>query len=279
MHTQIFWSAGLGDCFCLEATMTDEYRKSIGKMYWATRSRTQLAPLFSRLPSFPYLKEHVSLWDDFQDGFCFKNIEEAYEKSLHRHLVTGPVEDWSVIKRFHQPQPFVGSSFVKYKLASINHFNLPEEYAVVCPYSNVNKKSIQEWKRFFPKDWEWLIQHLAKLKLPGVVLNVGDDMVPENKWIINLSNKTKLGEAIEITKKASHFFGIDTGLSVISAQILPADRIVVSTVNTILWHYKHVYYAPQTEWDFIVPHLGATDVEIRAWRDEFGKVTNEVEKG
>jgi hypothetical protein len=272
MHRQIFWSGGLGDIFALEATFTDDYRKSIGRMYWATRSRSQMAPLFTRFPNYPYLKEHLSLWESFDNGLCFKTLEDAFATTLHQHLVVGPVEDWSVFKHFYYPQPFTYNSFIKYNHANISSFNLPEEYIVICPYSNVNKPSIQEWKRFLEKDWEWLFKHLSKKKVYGVVLNAGDDFVPENKWLIDLSNKTKLTAAIEIVKSASGYIGIDMAFSVLAAQLMPAEKMIVKTRNVVLWGFKHVYYAPKTEWDFIVPCLGATEKEIKDWRDEFGVI-------
>lgn len=274
MPRQIFWSGGLGDIIALEATFSDDYRKSIVRMYWATRSRPQMVPLFTKLPSFPNLVDHISLWDTFPDGLCFKDLEHAYTATLHQHLLVGHVEDWSVGIRFRRPQPFTYSSFIKYKLANIVSFKLPTDYIVVCPYSAVNKKKIQEWRRFSEKDWEWLIAHLSKKKVYGVVLNTGDDFVPEHRWLINLSNKTNLGEAVEIVKNASGYIGIDMAFSVLAAQKMSIENIIVASKNVILWNYKHAYYAPKTEWDFIVPHLGATKNEIKNWRDEFGSVAS-----
>jgi hypothetical protein len=264
--TQVFWTGGIGDILALEATMTDEFRKSIRRMYWATRSMPQMAPLFTKLPSFSRLNDHVSLWDNYQGGLCFKDMQDAYDTSLRRHLLVGPVQDWSVIKRFEKPQPFTGSSFVKYKLASISEFNLPSHYTVVCPYSDVNKPQIQSWRRFHPRDWEWLTQYLANHQMYGVVVNTGTDPVPENKWLINLSNKTTLGQALEIVKQSKGYIGIDMAFSVLAAQM--SKPMLVATTNAILWAYKHLYYAPQTYWQFIVPHLGATEQEIMDWREK-----------
>lgn len=228
---QIFWSGGIGDIFALEATMTDEYRKSITRMYWATRSRPHMVPLFTRLPSFPNLQDHVSLGDFLEEGYVFKDIEGAYEKTMYQHLVVGPIEDWSIYKRFNPAQPFNYSSFVRYKLASISKFDLPENYIFVCPYSTMTSKSAQQWRRFFDKDWDWLIGHLAKTKRHGVVVNIGEDPVPKSEWLIDLSNKTKLGEAIEIAKKASGYIGIGSAFSVLAAQTLPAKEIMISGVE------------------------------------------------
>lgn len=270
---QVFWSGGIGDIITLEATMTDEYRRSITRMYWATPAKPQMSPLFAKLPSFPNLQDHVSLWNSYEDGSVFHNIEDAYENSLYRHLLVGPVEDWSTNKRFCHPQPFNYSSFIKYKLANLDKFNLPTDYIVVCPYSTVATKDVQEWRRFLGKDWKWLLKHLDKNKTYGVVLNTGADLVPESKWLINLSNKTTLAEAIEITKKASGYMGIGMAFSVIAAQMLEPENIVIvaSDKDISLCALKHIHYAPKTVFDFMVPHLGATDQDIKEWIERSNK--------
>jgi hypothetical protein len=262
---QVFWTGGIGDILTLEATWTDEYRKSIVRMYWASRSYPQMAAIFTRCPSYPNLIDHISLWDHYPDGMCFIDFESAYETSLHRHLVTGPIEDWSISKRFHDLSPYKGSGLLKHKLSSVKKFNLPEEYVLVCPYSSVNKKSVQEWRRFKDSDWEWLLNYLAEKQRVGVVVNTGDDFIPSSSRLINLSNQTTLGEALEIAKNASFYVGIDMAFSIVAAHMLPPDRIIIATQNAILWAYKHIYYAPHTTYDFIVPHLGATDRERDDW--------------
>jgi hypothetical protein len=272
MRRQILWTGGIGDIIVLEATFTDEYRKSISRMYWAARARSTMAPLFTKLPSFPYLVDHVSLWDTWvAPGVPFRHWEDLCGCSVDLHKVNGPVEDWSVFKKFPNPQPFTYSSFVKYKLASISQFKLPSEYTVVCPYSDaVVGPEIAALRKFKDKDWAWLLNHLEKTKTYGVVLTTGNDPVPTSNYLINLSNKTNLGEALEITKHASHYIGIDTCFAHIAVLVLPSDKItVMSHDNLFLWAYKNIYYAPKTEFDFIIPHLGATNAEIKEWKDSY----------
>jgi hypothetical protein len=260
----IFWTSGIGDIIALEATMTDEYRNGITRMYWASRSSPQMLPLFAKLPSFPYLADQISLSDALP--LSGVNIEHAYDEC--KHLMLGDVEDWSPCRKFCDPQTFNYSSFVRYNLANIERFKLPADYIVVCPYSSIVEKEVQEWRRFTNKDWVWLLNHLEDVKAYGIVLNVGNDFVPENRWLINLSNETNLGEAIEITKQASGYIGIGMAFSVLAAQMLPSDKIIVSiTDDFALYVCKHIYYAPKTEFDFLVPHLGATGKEIEEWKE------------
>jgi hypothetical protein len=273
MGVQVFWSGGAGDLIACESAFTDEYRKSVTRMYWATRVKPQMSPLFTRLPSFPNLVDHVSLWSTFdKEIFSFKDFNHAYNQSLHQHLVTGAVDDWSIIKRFNNPMDFTYSSFVKYKLASIEKFKLPEQYVVVCPYSSVTEPSVQVWRRFFDKDWDWLFEHLKTLNMPGVVLNVGNDIIPDNDCLINLANKTTMAEAMEIVKKAYSMVTIDSGLSILGCRVFPADRIIISTLNAVFWMYKHVYCAPHKQFDFIVPFLGATQENREAWIAESERI-------
>ena len=102
--------------------------------------------------------------------------------------------------------------------------------------------------------------------IKGVILNLGDDPVPKDDRLIDLSNKTRLGESIEITKRSCAYVGIDTSLSVMAAYVLPRESIIVCTTNVILWEFRHTYYASHTDFDFIVPYLGATKEDKEKWR-------------
>jgi len=263
---QVFWSGGIGDIITLEATFNDEYRSSITKMYWATRTMREMAPIFSKLPSFPNLIDHISLWNDFDrpDGTAFRDLEQVL--SLTGCSISEPVDDWSLIKRFIRPQPFTYSSFIKYKVAEA-HSGLPRNYIVICPYSTTAPREAQKWRRFSDDDWDWLLSHLNRKKQYGVVLNVGDDPVPQSKWLINLSNKTGLAEAIEITKNSTGYIGIGTSFSVIAAQIFPSRNIKVCAVDDALYICKRLYYAPKTSFDFLCLRLRDTRAQRKEWRN------------
>lgn len=262
---QIFWSGGIGDIFALEATFTDEQRLNTTCMFWASRAYSSLAPLFSRLPSYKNLTGHVSLWDDFPVGFCFSSLEHAVEMTPYKNKLKGTIEDWSIIKKFNKSITFNYSSFIKYRVANVVKFKLPSEFVIVCPYSTENSKEIQSWRRFHDRDWQWLLNYLHAHNLCGVVLNVGVDFVPEDNKIINLSNETTLGEAVEITKRACGYIGIDTSLSVLAAQLFHEDKIQICTLNKILWQCRKKYYASKENFNFIKPWLGATEEERIEW--------------
>lgn len=266
MLRQVFWSGGIGDIIALESTFTDEYRLSVVRMYWATKAKDQMCRLFTRFPSFPNLKDHVSLIDAFPDGYACHDFEQACNDTLRPHLIVGPIEDWSVSKRFRDPQPFTYSSFVKFKLASMSNFCLPDRYTVICPYSTVTTREVQEWRMFKDDDWGWLIARLEADDAQGVVLNIGDDPVPKHNRLIDLSNKTTLAEAMEITKKASAYIGIDSAFAVLAAKV-PVEEMVVRAVCVEPWIWKHVYYAPRTDFEFVVPSLGASEKEKQTWQE------------
>ena len=126
-------------------------------------------------------------------------------------------------------------------------------------------KSTQLWRRFSNRDWDWLLEHLEAIATPGVVVNIGDDPVPRSKWIIDLSNETRLADAIEIIKRAKGYIGIGSAFSVLAAQIFQSSDILISGVEKQLWAYRHVYYAPQTDFGFLVPYLGAGPEATKEW--------------
>lgn len=261
--TQILWTGGVGDILTLEATFTDEYRARISRMYWATRAFKAMAPLFKKLPNYPNLLEHVSLYDgEYDDGFGFRDMGHALE--FTGKTLEGDIDDWSVRHRFATPQPYNYSSFVKYKQATIRR-KLPERYAAVCPYSPVAAEKVKKFRRFEPEDWNWTLDFLEVNQIKGVVLNVGDDPIPKDERLINLSNKTTLGEAFEITKGCFCYLGIDTSLSIMAGYVLPKERMFVSTLNSIVWAFRKIWYAPH-DGDFIIPYLGATPDQVQKWQ-------------
>ena len=262
---QIFWSGGIGDIFALESTFTEEERFSILRMYWGTRAKSQMAPLFTRLPSYKNLIDHISLWDEFPPGFCFRDLGEAAEKTPYKDKLVGTIEDWSILKRFCKNRCYESSSFIKYRVGNIVRFHLPRNYVTVCPYSNVNVQHIQSWRRFHAQDWEWLLDHLKTIDSYGVVVNTGDDFVPQDDRIIDLSNKTNLAEAIEVVKGSHGYYGIDSCFCVLASFLFDPDQMVVSTLNKVFWQCRRQYCCSQYDFSFIKPWLGATDEERLEW--------------
>jgi ADP-heptose:LPS heptosyltransferase len=68
--------------------------------------------------------------------------------------------------------------------------------------------------------------------------------------LINLNQQTDLIVSIEILKGAKGYIGVDSCLSVLAAKLFDEHLFVKSTDRHLL-RWKHVYYAPKKNFDFI----------------------------
>jgi hypothetical protein len=66
---------------------------------------------------------------------------------------------------------------------------LPENYIVLCPFST-DKRSKE--RDFNAEDWNQTLKFLEQKDIKGVVINSGNDIVPKNSYLIDLSNLTKI---------------------------------------------------------------------------------------
>lgn len=254
----ILLTGGIGDVIAIESLMTDTERESIDCIFYATRAAKACIELFTDIPTFPNLKKQSIVWEDFTKIFAFHskrhfmdllNARSANElRKLIKELMD-KIEDYSIEIIFNQKRPYTYSSFIKYKLASIEKFNLPTNYYCICPYSINDQRVIT--RDYNSTDWQDTINILETRSIPGVVLNLGDDPVPTHPHIINLSNKTTIREAVEIVKNSQGYLGIDSVFTVIATKIIRPDCIFIKTHNVHCHKWKHVYFAPQQSFDFL----------------------------
>lgn len=253
----ILITGGVGDAFTIESLMTDEERQSINCILYATRAAQPILQLFENLPSFPNLKTQAVIWKNFDKIFCFHNKKHitdklcAYQPNALQEITNKlmePVIDYSIEKIFTQPREYTYSSFVRYKLTDIN-FALPANYYCVCPYSNNDKRNIR--RDYNSNDWDRTLHILKSRGMYGVVINIGNELIPENPCLINLNNKTNIKEAVEVVKHAQGYIGIDSAFSVIAAKIFPPENISIKSLNEHCYKYAHIYFKPLKSFDFL----------------------------
>lgn len=192
-----------------------------------------------------------------------------------------PVGDYSIATLFPHCncyfRPYNGSSLLKHKICDISRFCLPGNaeflqqsenqprlshlmtlgtlpkplsFIIVCPYT-VNDRRHPE-RDFNDQDWEYVKAFLTKRKCFGIVLNIGDDQIPDHPLIINLTNKTSFLESVEILKQAKGYVGIDSSLSVLAAKMFKQPAIAIKSNNSHCYTWAGVYYAPQIEQPFLM---------------------------
>lgn len=256
----ILVTGGLGDVMTVESYLTDEQRRILKCVYYATRQAKAVRQMFESIPIYRKL-EHVVLWEDFSKFFAFYSKTDVTDR-MTKHKLKLPhdwheVDDQSIATVFplvnNHTLKYNGSSLLTAPVADLGRFGLPEKYVVTCPYTINDKRSPD--RDFGPADWDVLIKYVEKHGTKAVVVNQGADPIPEHPGIVNLSNKTTVGEAVEVVKKASGYFGIDSAFSVIAAKLFDPPNLVVKTKNPFLRSHKHIYYAPKKSYGFIREQL------------------------
>jgi ADP-heptose:LPS heptosyltransferase len=253
----IFLSGNIGDIFAVESFLNKEERRDLKTIWYGTRKQADIEALFRSLPNYPSLEHHRIAWNDFSQFWGFASKDECCQR-MRLNGREAPHEllrakDHSIIERFNdilkQNVPYNGSSFLRHKIADIKHIQLPESFVVICPYSS--DKRLKE-RDFTAQDWKVCVEYLKASNRKGVVLNAGSDKVPSSEWIVNMTNMTTIQEAVEVLKLADGYFGIDSSLSVLAAKLFNYPNLIIKSVNQHCYMFAKCYYAPQTDFRFLV---------------------------
>lgn len=256
LSQNIFLTGGVGDVLALESFMSDEQRMLISTICYATNKQSIIETLFRALPNFICLQQHIIVYNDFSHFWCFAKKSECERYVGRGNLDFNESDDWGIMEKF--PLINMGlmkynqSSFLNYHLADLNGFQIPPNFMAICPYSTDKRIHSRD---FDDRDWAVVIYKLIKSNMRGIVLNTGNEYVPENPVIINLSNKTTILEAIEILKRAKGYIGIDSSLSVLAAKLFDYPQLIIKSQNDHCYNNKHIYYAPKTDFNFLGPHI------------------------
>jgi hypothetical protein len=281
--SKIFITAGIGDFIASECFFPEELRNSITKIYYATPAQKQIMEIVSAL-KYPNLKEQTILWHEFNNPapHCFfhKIHFEEYSKAHNGPPLPedwGEVEDWSIAIRFkalkdvnvfnywelskaminqENFKDYTGSSLLKYKLCDVAP-PPPNAVAVVPITSSFGSP---KKRNFNDDDWSMVLDRLIERNEVGVVLGTGDTFIPSNSRLINLLNRTSILQSIEILKKCNGYYGIDSFMSVLAAKL--SDNLKIKSLNSHCYRYKHIYYYPQTNFDFL---YGTDNINLHAF--------------
>lgn len=104
---------------------------------------------------------------------------------------------------------------------------------------------------------------LDKYDLSGVVLCREKTPVPSHLRLLDMQGRTTITEAVELLKGAAGYLGIDSWASVLAAKLFSPNRVRVKCLPTSHgYSWRHVYYAPKTEFSFLVRTL-----DVPEWQD------------
>lgn len=250
--SSIFLSGGIGDVLALESYMSDEQREILMTICYGTNKQAPIEQIFRALPNYTSLKNHQIAWNDFSKFWCFLFKRECGDRLSTRTIEFDEAEDWGIMSKFPKIKQgllhYNNSSLIINKLCSIDHIPLPVNYYVISPYSSDKRIKTRD---FGDDDWAATIYYLIKRNKNAVVLNSGNEYVPNNPCLINLSGKTSFIEAVEVLKKANGYIGIDSSLSVLAAKIFEYPNLIIKSRNDHCYSNKHIYYAPHSKFNFM----------------------------
>jgi len=251
-------TGGIGDVFALESYLSDQHRERLTTILYATQKHAAIRQLFEALPNFPNLVHHKVVWDDFADFWHFLRKSEVVDKL--GYLASEELrysDDWSIEDKFPllalTPQKYSYSSFLRYKLCDLLDVTLPSDpFVVIQPYST-DKRT--EERDFTLLDWRVVVTWLTLKQLKGVVINQGNDYVPDHELLVDLSNRTNVLQAVEVLKAAKGYIGIDSWLTVLAAKLFPTEMIAIKSKITHCYRYKDIYFAPKKEFSFLASEV------------------------
>jgi hypothetical protein len=230
---------GTGDFFQADSYWSPARRRDLSRIYWAARCREALQPAIEANPEYAHV-EHVQI--DVAD------VHPRFSRVPTTYFEAG----------IHHRRPFVGSSFLRHTLASIDHLHLwvPDRYYFITPSTPFNFDSVRIHRDMKVDEWGPLIAELDRRHAYGLVVNSSPGSIPESPRLINFQGKTTISEAVEILKRADGYFGVDTCFAILAAQLFPADQLWVRTRNPWLLANRWTYYATHDSYSWLVPAFG-----------------------
>lgn len=280
----ILITCGIGDFLAIESFFSQK-EKNIRNVFYATRAQKEISKLFDALPNYD-IKEHINYFDRF-NGKLPTIWDINHLNRITKSKLDPAIHDYSIKVKFNENRRnkykhYNGSSFLKYELAKDikTKFNLPSNYIVVHPCSKASYRLAAQ-RELTPYEWKFLLAEIpgtsscgktglfkdtlggGDFRLLGgtsqqkiVVLNTWPDyQIPNNKNIIDLTNKTTLIESIEILKNSNGYFGIDSALSVLAAKLFGSEKLYIRHFGRShrfhLWRHKDVYYYPKKSNEFL----------------------------
>lgn len=243
-------NGGFGDFVAMESYMTDEERDWFNNVYQIGYRPALYQPMFQ---SYRNIKKYRYFWD-------FAPPHELHElrKNILKHL-TGRlyIRNDMFVEINQGKRKYNGSTFMRNNLASLEKFNLPSEFFVLCP-STLNAHYHWKHRKFKQSNWPSIIRFLESEQKPGILIGL-EQTSTQHPLIINLSNKTTILEAFEITKQSQGYIGIDTVFSVIASKTTTRP-LVQANKRDYAYQNREIYYRGNA---FLVPEI--TENVIQQW--------------
>ena len=100
-------------------------------------------------------------------------------------------------------------------------------------------------------------------KLQGIVIGKDKSDVPKIKNITDLTGKTTITEALEITKKAKYYIGIDSFSSTLAMQIFKEENIYIKSTESHLFENIKFFSPFKNGTSFISNEIKGRNLKIK----------------
>jgi hypothetical protein len=246
----ILITGGFGDLWALESWMRSIFQRAT-TLWWATRIATQAQPIMAQL--YPKLT-FVNARDKFEPGEALHDASQARELELPKDIV-----DLSIAIRFQEClqglHKFQTSSLLTHTLATIKPPK--RRFIVIVHDTPSNSLEHRAMRAFDSGDWKATLEHLEQHRLLGIVLNSKEAAAPPSHPLIkDLRGKLDLAQSIEYLKHSVGYWGIDSQLATLAAQLFDTDEhFKIRLRNTHARHWARIYYAPHKSQPFLVESL------------------------
>lgn len=241
--SKVLFTCGVGDFIAIETWLTPAEKEAVVVIYWATRARKTIQESINLKLIFPNLQEQISLYenwcsaeewsDDIRSGkiYCIQSKSDVPTLGTN---VGNDVIDYSIVKILERPEtPYSNSAYLRNILADIGKFNLPEKYVCIHPYSS---NAIAPFRDISAEEWNSVRKYLNNNNIQGVVIGTHSNKstpIPFDQRLLNLTDRTSIAEALEITKKSSAFIGSSSVFSVLAAKALPEEKVFIKGHHTL----------------------------------------------
>lgn len=234
------FTGGLGDFIGAECFMTEEEKDSVKEILWATRNRQEIQNAITLKEVFPNLEKETILFDDFcnerptrpwQEGDRFMNIGTKLDLNLKCKLnltqaqldeISDHSLDATLQDIFQRKRRWVSSRIAtRVTFPNIDHFNLPNNYVVIHPWSDAEING----REFNEHDWPSVYKFLERFNLIGVVVNQSQYSAPVHDRLIDLTNKTTIKETFSIVQNAYAAILCASSLACFATKIFPKESI------------------------------------------------------
>jgi len=260
-YNYMFWSLGIGDLLTLDSFVPDFFYSKIKKIFLFTSINETFKKLIKSNKNYSnteiifadnqYDKGEIYKIDNYIKSFCLDkkiDINECFQDDL---LI------WKT--------PFIEgikpkiSSFFTQQLCQIDYDFLKKDFCVILPIT----KNTRNRRFFTDNDWKETIKILKYNKLQGIVIGKDKSDVPKIKNITDLTGKTTITEALEITKKAKYYIGIDSFSSTLAMQIFKEENIYIKSTESHLFENIKFFSPFKNGTSFISNEIKGRNLKIK----------------